>query len=230
MKARYSLTTRLTAFFTLASALVLIGLGTLVAISIDRHFVELDRDALRDKVHLTREVIGKSKSPQDLKTRLDDVLHSHEGLFVTVLRNGQSLYSTEDFEFPAELSVRTQHSRLGVASWRIKEREYRGMTEAVTLPGSAEPPLQVWVAVDIAHHKHFMYELIWVLVGYVALATLVAGVLGWWAAKNGLAPLRAMRSRAMAITAQRLDERMQTRSFRWRWPTWRPPSTRCSGA
>lgn len=213
MKARYSLTTRLTAFFTLASALVLIGLGTLVAISIDRHFVELDRDALRDKVHLTREVIGKSKSLQDLKTRLDDVLHSHEGLFVTVLRNGQSLYSTEDFEFPAELSVRTQHSRLGVASWRIKEREYRGMTEAVTLPGSAEPPLQVWVAVDIAHHKHFMYELIWVLVGYVALATLVAGVLGWWAAKNGLAPLRAMRSRAMAITAQRLDERMPTQEF-----------------
>ena len=89
MKARYSLTTRLTVFFTLASALVLIGLGSLVAISIDRHFVELDRDALRDKVHLTREVIGKSKSPQDLKTRLDDVLHSHEGLFVTVLRNGQ---------------------------------------------------------------------------------------------------------------------------------------------
>lgn len=44
--------------FTLASALVLIGLGTLVAISIDRHFVELDRDALRDKIHLTREVIG----------------------------------------------------------------------------------------------------------------------------------------------------------------------------
>ena len=73
MKARYSLTTRLTVFFTLASGLVLIGLGTLVAISIDRHFVELDRDALRDKVHLTREVIGKSKSPQDLKTRLEDV-------------------------------------------------------------------------------------------------------------------------------------------------------------
>ena len=58
-----------------------------------------------------------------------------------------------------------------------------------------------------------MQGLIRVLVGYVALATLVAGVLGWWAAKNGLAPLRAMRSRAMAITAQRLDERMPTQEF-----------------
>ena len=69
MIARYSLTTRLTVFFTLASGLVLVGLGTLVAISIDRHFVELDRDALRDKIHLTREVIGcllyTSPSPRD---------------------------------------------------------------------------------------------------------------------------------------------------------------------
>ena len=76
MKARYSLTTRLTVFFTLASGLVLIGLGTLVAISIDRHFVELDRDALRDKIHLTREVIGKSKSPQDLQDRKSTRLNS----------------------------------------------------------------------------------------------------------------------------------------------------------
>ena len=58
-----------------------------------------------------------------------------------------------------------------------------------------------------------MYELIRVLVGYVVLATLVAGILGWWAAKKGLAPLRAMRSSAMAITAQRLDERMPSQEF-----------------
>ena len=98
MKARHSLTTRLTAFFTLASGLVLVGLGTIVAISIDRHFVELDRDALRDKIHLTREVIGKSTSPEDLKMRLDDVLHSHEGLFVSVFRDRATLYTTTDFQ------------------------------------------------------------------------------------------------------------------------------------
>ena len=213
MKARYSLTTRLTVFFTLASGLVLIGLGTLVAISIDRHFVELDRDALRDKIHLTREVIGKSKSPQDLQTRLDDVLHSHEGLFVSVLRGGQSLYSTTDFQFPENLIALTQKARLGVASWQTKEHAYRGMSESVSLPGASEQPLQIWVALDIAHHKHFMYSLIKALVVYVALATLVAGILGWWAARNGLAPLRTMRSRAMDITAQRLDERMPSQAF-----------------
>lgn len=114
MKARHSLTTRLTAFFTLASGLVLVGLGTIVAISIDRHFVELDRDALRDKIHLTREVIGKSTSPEDLKMRLDDVLHSHEGLFVSVFRDRATLYATTDFQFPDDLHALAQRARLGL--------------------------------------------------------------------------------------------------------------------
>ena len=112
MSARYSLTARLTAFFTLASGFVLIGLGILVAISIDRHFVELDRDALRDKIHLMREVIGKSKSPQELQTRLDEVLHSHEGLFVSVTRGSEALYSTPGFEFPSNLGEMARSARL----------------------------------------------------------------------------------------------------------------------
>jgi two-component system heavy metal sensor histidine kinase CusS len=211
--ARYSLTTRLTAFFTLASGLVLVGLGTMVAISIDRHFVELDRDALRDKIHLTREVISKASSAQDLQVRLDDVLHSHEGLYVSVLREGKVVYATANFEFPRDTAQRTRTARLGVAAWEDGNHEYRGMTQAMMPAGSSGAPLEVWVALDIAHHKHFMQSLIQALVVYVLLATLVAGLLGWWAAKNGLAPLRAMRSRAMAITAQRLDERMPTQEF-----------------
>lgn len=149
MKVGYSLTRRLTVFFTLASGVVLVGLGTLVAISIDRHFVGLDRDALRDKIHLTREMIGKAKSPEDLQVRLDDVLHSHEGLYVSVLQGTQPLYSTADFQFPQDLTTRTQTARLGVASWATKDREYRGMSESVPLPGSSDPPLQIWVALDI---------------------------------------------------------------------------------
>lgn len=127
MIARYSLTTRLTVFFTLASGLVLVGLGTLVAISIDRHFVELDRDALRDKIHLTREVIGKSTSPEDLKMRLDDVLHSHEGLFVSVFRDKDPLYATTGFQFPQDLIAQTQKARLGVASWQTNDRDRKSV-------------------------------------------------------------------------------------------------------
>jgi len=43
---------------------------------------------------------------------------------------------------------------------------------------------------------------------YVVLATLLSGLLGWWAARSGLAPLRTMKERALKVTAHKLDERM----------------------
>ncbi len=43
---------------------------------------------------------------------------------------------------------------------------------------------------------------------YVALAVLASGLFGWWAARRGLSPLRAMASRAKAVTGDKLDQRM----------------------
>ena len=91
-----------------------------------------------------------------MKTRLDDVLHSHEGLVVSVLRGEETLYSTVDFQFPRDMVDLLQKARLGVASWHAKDREYRGLSESVAMPGSTEQSLQVRVAMDIAHHKHFL--------------------------------------------------------------------------
>ena len=54
MPGRFSLTARLTAFYTLVSALVLVGMGLLVSLATGRHFVELDRDYLHDKIALVQ--------------------------------------------------------------------------------------------------------------------------------------------------------------------------------
>ncbi len=43
---------------------------------------------------------------------------------------------------------------------------------------------------------------------YAVLATLVSGLLGWLAAHRGMAPLRAMKSRASNVTGQKLNQRM----------------------
>ena len=43
---------------------------------------------------------------------------------------------------------------------------------------------------------------------YSLAAILVSGLLGWWAARRGLSPLRIMKERAMTVTAQKLDQRM----------------------
>jgi hypothetical protein len=98
---RLSLTTRLTAFFTLASAAVLLGLGWLTTAAIHEHFVELDSHTLQDKIHLTQEIVRRSASGDDLKQRLDEALSSHQGLFVRVQDGaGRVLYATTGFVFP----------------------------------------------------------------------------------------------------------------------------------
>ena len=61
---------------------------------------------------------------------------------------------------------------------------------------------------DTAHHTHFMQSLRQTLALYLIGAILASGLLGWWAARRGLAPLRTMKERAMTVTAQKLDQRM----------------------
>jgi two-component system heavy metal sensor histidine kinase CusS len=68
--------------------------------------------------------------------------------------------------------------------------------------------LHIGVALDTEHHARFIADLQRTLWIYAVLAVLISGVLGWWAARTGLSPLRAMRARAQAVTAHTLDARM----------------------
>ena len=53
-----SLTSRLTIFFTLVAATVVLGLGWLFMASADRHFLDLDRMALDDKRQLIEDSLA----------------------------------------------------------------------------------------------------------------------------------------------------------------------------
>lgn len=64
------------------------------------------------------------------------------------------------------------------------------------------------LALDTLHHTHFIQVLRQQLAIYVLVATLLSGLLGWWAARSGLAPLRVMKERALKVTAHKLDQRM----------------------
>ncbi|MDZ4125546.1 MAG: heavy metal sensor histidine kinase, partial [Hydrogenophaga sp.] len=74
--------------------------------------------------------------------------------------------------------------------------------------GTGATPIQLLIALDTGHHVHFMQILSQTLALYSLGAILVSGLLGWWAARRGMAPLRVMKERAMTVTAQKLDQRM----------------------
>jgi len=210
MTQRFSLTTRLTLFYTLASATVLLGLGWVTSLAMNQHFEDLDRSLLEDKIHLIQEVATKANSPQDLQNRLNEVLHSHEGLIVNVQLSGKMLYETAKFEIPDGYAgeVGTELKSQKMQSWQSAGHQYRALGMLISSELQSDEPLAVWVALDTKLHDHFQTHFQTTLMLYVTLATLFSGVLGWMAANRGLAPLRIMRTRAQAVTSNQLEERM----------------------
>lgn len=202
----FSLTTRLTAFFSLSSAVVLLGLGALIATSIGQHFAYEDFAVLEEKANLVRK-IAENTEPAAMPARLGAALQNHPGL-VALIRTGQGahLYVTEGFEFQPALSA-AQALPAGEEefTWKQDGAKYRGLRAKVDGVGG-EILVIVGLATEI--HAHFMHGFLHSLMLYVLLSALVSGVFGWWAARSGLAPLRTMATRARAVTAQKLDERM----------------------
>ena len=210
MTQRFSLTTRLTLFYTLASATVLLGLGWLTSVSMNQHFEDLDRATLQDKIHLIQEVAGKARSKPVLNERLNDILHSHEGLFVNLEYNGLPVFVTSDLKIPSEsvANLRADTKNQPILSWRKNSHEYRALGALVPTPSANGEPMTVWVALDTNHHAHFQRHFQTTLMVYVILATLLSGLLGWIAAHRGLSPLRVMKSRAQSVTSHKMGERM----------------------
>ena len=208
MTQRFSLTTRLTLFYTLASATVLLGLGWVTSVAMNQHFEDLDRATLEDKIHLIQEVGGKAASRPDLQANLDDILHSHEGLFVSIHRGGKPFYATSDLKIPNETitTVGEDTQTQPLLRWHNDGHEYRAL--GALFPSSTAEPMTVWVALDTQHHAHFQWQFQTTLAVYVVLATLFSGLLGWVAAHRGLAPLRIMKSRAQSVTSNKMGERM----------------------
>lgn len=217
MIRRLSLTARLTIMFGLVSSTVLLGLGSVIASSLQRHFADQDRDLLGGKVMLVHhmvERISTEESLAELANDLRDAFIGHPDLAVLALApDGRVLYGSNGVRFPAERLSRPQSlSRLDAFEWADGPRKFRGLAVAIKTRIADAPPAVVAVAVDIAHHTQFMKAFRRTLSAFVVGAALISALLGWLAVCRGLAPVRAMKARASAVTASRLDQRLPVES------------------
>ena len=210
MSLRLTLTARLTLLYTLASLLVLCGLGWLVMRANHAHFVDLDREYLADKVALVRQVVASSRDRAQLVQRLEELQHSHTGLYLRLEQGPTPLFTQPENPFPEGLKASA--SNLVQSDWPWQAIELRGAAMAIDsasyLGETNQRPLTLLLAMDTHHHTHFMAELQRTLLLYLLAAALASGLLAWWAARRGLAPLRDMRERARRVNAHQLDERM----------------------
>lgn len=209
----WSLTVRLTLGYALTSALVLAGLGGVAAWAIEAHFVEMDKELLNDKIRLVWHTIAQS--PAHWREHLTDILDTHPTLRLEVRQGEQVVFGPEPaLHFPSALTTGLPLTQAPPV-WEAQGAQWRGWSARFSASGwtSASPSATEasWVilaAIDTHHHHHFMVDLRRTLALYVALAVLVGSGLGWWTARRGLAPLRAMQQQAQAVGPQRLHERM----------------------
>ena len=207
--SKLSLTRRLTLFFTVVGATVVLGLGGLFLVETERHFVELDRMALQEKRHLIEEILSNANSVDDARWRLSEALNYHHDLHVLVQNaHGQTIFqsSTSNLNVQSGNALSTEEKGIfGV--WRHHDTEFHTLSFGA-VPAYSASALQVLIAADTKHHTQFLDGLRSSLALYLLAAIIVCGLLSWFAARQGLAPLREMKSRAAVVTGQKLSERM----------------------
>ncbi|NHC08286.1 heavy metal sensor histidine kinase [Azonexus fungiphilus] len=213
-----SLTLRLTLLFALASALVLFLLGLLIGNAVESHFEEQDLEVLNGKMKLAKHILERSpggQSKEILTQQLDDALTGHHGLIVVVYgANGETLYANEAMTFPPDFLVTTAPKQEQPVKWTTSDGlPWRGISSAVKLGAGGGAAYSVAIATEIAHHEHFMTSFRQTLWGFMGLATLAMGLLGWFAVRRGLIPLQAIKQQAAEITANRLHTRLPVESI-----------------
>lgn len=209
--SRQSITWRITLLFSLVATAVLLALGLMVNASVERHFVAQDLDQLRGKLQLVSHVLAQIDSAEkvaELPSRLQDALVGHRDIALQVSdTHGQTLFSSGDTAFPA---THPEHGTDALHHADPEDRRWRRLAADLPTGIPGAEPWHVVVAIDGAHHEQFLASFrrwLWLFVGVAALLT---GVLGAWAVRRGLAPLRDMRDEAAGVSANHLDRRLHT--------------------
>ena len=96
--------------------------------------------------------------------------------------------------------------------WEQDGQGYRGIAAAAVTGIAGQPPATVVVAVNIEHHRIFMeafQKSLWLA---IAASIALTALLGWIAARRGLAPVREMADMTQGISANRLGDRLPPES------------------
>ena len=195
-----SLGARLSLLFAAATAAISLLAGALFSRASETHFIELDRETMGSRLPAFRELLVGVRSPADLVAR----------------RAGIELELTRHPDLGIRLS--------GADGQRWLDEPPRMSGAGGDMPGMDDEPAyrelnapldptepdgrQLTLVLDITHHQHFlqhMRQLIWLTMGLSALAT---ALLGAWATRASLRPLRRMGEVAAQVSAQSLTTRL----------------------
>lgn len=210
---RLSLNARLVASFAAACAVVLLGMALICAVAVNRHFENIDAEALGEKILLVKEILAEAESVNQLRTRLNDAMRHHPDLGVLVSDTaGTPLYSLGSLRPADWAAAASAGSERPVSTKGEGGRVYRVIRSPLLQGGVAAAEYQILMATDTRQHARFLSFMRATLWAYLALAVPLCALVGWWVARTGLAPMHAMKAQAQVVTANRMNVRMQVDS------------------
>ncbi|NMY75859.1 heavy metal sensor histidine kinase [Pseudomonas sp. WS 5071] len=199
---RLSLSSRLALLFAGCTAVVSLFAGVLFGRASEVHFVELDQQLMEARLAGLRSTLHRVSTLDQFSLRLPVLLQdlSHQpDLSIRVRGPDGHVWFDSSSRLPNDLPTSP-----GLGSLQINGTDYRVLNPQ---PESPDAP-RLTLLLDITHHQHFlqrMQRLIWMTVGLSALAT---AILGAWAARSGLRPLRRMSAIAASVSADSLNSRL----------------------
>jgi two-component system heavy metal sensor histidine kinase CusS len=209
-----SITSRLTLFFSTVSTVVLLVVGSLVGALVESHFEEQDLMELNGKLELVRHAVAKAHTPSELATvpqNLSDALVGHPDLSVVVLGpDHRLLFSSSGATFATYLLDKDSSRQAKLVMWEKDGQAYRGFTAVAATGVAGQPSATVALAVNMEHHRTFMTAFRYDLWLAIAASILLTIILGWVAARRGLAPIREMTNVAKGISVSHLGDRLAT--------------------
>lgn len=211
--ARLSLTVRLTFFFAAMASLVVLGLGALIFLAADQHFADMDHETLAEKRLLIRDILHRANSGDDARWRLAQVLSFHDDLLAEVTaEHGEVIYRSSRIKTGADESTRNNELRHAArSSDTLRGAPLRTLVFTARTEFSSTP-VHVWIGLDTHIHAQFLRRMQRGLLAYMGIAIVLCALLAWLVARQALAPLQRMKSRAASLAGSRLDERMPVES------------------
>ena len=198
-----SLGSRLALLFAACTATVSLGAGLLFSRASEQHFVELDQQLLDSRLSLFRAQLAGASTADELQARLpalhDELSHQADLALRISASNGATWFESHS---GLPHAARTT----GLDTLHAQGIDYRSLSVHLTQGAMQSPQLTLYL--DITHHQHFlqgMQRLIWLTVGLSALTT---ALLGAWAVRSGLRPLRQMGQVAASVSARSLTTRL----------------------
>lgn len=191
-----SLTLRLVLLFTSAATLVLLLAGWLLAMAIDRHFIEQDAAELYSRLGIIQQQLASVQTPQALDELLAQ-LNTPQTHHVTVTAERQAIPPGAS-PHSADIKLRT---------WQQAGDSFRQLSGSFP-SGVPDGTIRLTIDLHISHHDAFLtyfHRLVW---SFVVFFSLIIALLSWFAARQGLAPLRTVTTLATQVSAVRLDQRL----------------------